>query len=135
MTTFSDLLKTARTNKSYWESKIRHKFALLLSEELQNRNLTQGQFAALAGVSPAYMSRVLSGNENLSIKTFIKLTRSLDLIFDIDIQAAMPDFAQEPICAGGQDTVNWGLLDDLVHKKHGSPLFKNGREWSRERGW
>src|SRR3546814_17090988 len=70
------------------------------------------------------MSRVLSGNENLSIKTFIKLTRSLDLIFDIDIQAAMPDFAHEPICAGGQDIVNWGLLEDLVPQKHGSPLFK-----------
>src|SRR3546814_18052268 len=82
MTTFSDLLKTARTNISYWESKIRHKFALLLSEELQNRNLTQGQFAVLAGVSPAYLFRVLSGHENMSITTFIKLTRTLDLIFN-----------------------------------------------------
>ncbi|MGO3842517.1 MAG: helix-turn-helix domain-containing protein [Alcaligenes pakistanensis] len=125
MANFSSLIQKAKENNEYWESSIRHKIALALLGQLADLKLTQTDLAKKSGVSAAYISRVLSGNENMSIKTIIKLTRSINLSFDVTAYPSAPkihSITQEKI---NECTSTWNALDiqSQFRRNHGSPLL------------
>lgn len=120
MTTFSRLIEKAKRGNSYWESKVRHKFALRLSQTLRERSISQVEFAKMADVSAGYISRVLAGNENLSVRTLVKLARALDLEFDIEICSKAPVFHQ----LGGDVSPDWSLLQQAFRRQHGSTQLR-----------
>lgn len=120
MTTFSQLIDKAKQGNSYWESKARHKFAIRLAETLKERGISQAEYAKLADVSAGYISRVLAGNENLSVRTLVKLTRALDLEFDIEIHSKAPVFHQ----LSEDASPDWSLLQQAFRRQHGSPQLR-----------
>lgn len=84
MSKFAKLMTKAKESNEFSESKVRNKVAIQIANILKDKKITQTEFADAVGVSAAYISKVLSGNENFSVKTLVKLTRALDA--DIDIQ-------------------------------------------------
>ena len=46
---------------------------------LENLNMSQKQLAELVGCSPQYVSRLLKGEENLTLETLCKLERALNV--------------------------------------------------------
>lgn len=54
------------------------KIALEIRKMLRTRGLSQSQFAVLVGVSDAQISKILSGKENLSLKTISRLEKALE---------------------------------------------------------
>lgn len=46
-------------------------------DEMENKGLTQKEFAQRVGCSQQYISRILKGKENLSIETISKIEAAL----------------------------------------------------------
>lgn len=116
MAEFSQSVKEAKQHNDYWEFKARHRFAMQLLRALKSREISQSEFARRAGVSAGYVSRVLSGSENLSIRTLVKLCRALDLTLDIQVNPQAPVFQRKH-----QENLDWSLLEQALRRRHGSP--------------
>ena len=55
------------------------KVALSVINYMQDSNLTRSELAKKLGVSTQYLSRILSGTENFSIKTIAKIESALGI--------------------------------------------------------
>jgi transcriptional regulator with XRE-family HTH domain len=54
---------------------------------MRERGLTRADLAARMGVSPGRVSQILSGSENLTLRTLAALSTALDARFDIELSA------------------------------------------------
>ena len=70
-------LKDIKKTDAYWVEKATIDFVSDLYEQLEKKNLSKADFARLIGKSKAYVTKVLSGEENFTIKTMVKLSRAL----------------------------------------------------------
>lgn len=70
---FSSALEEAREHPAYWQEDILVDVAHHLARELESRKMTQADLASKLGVKPGYISRVLRGHENLTLKTLAKI--------------------------------------------------------------
>jgi transcriptional regulator with XRE-family HTH domain len=64
-------------NEEYAQTEALLNAANLISEAIEQRNINQTELAELLGVSRGYVSRLLSGNENMSIKNVAKVLHVL----------------------------------------------------------
>lgn len=64
-------------NKS-WLRHSQH-IAMLMLDKMEKMKMTQTQLAALMGCSQQYVSKVLKGQENLSLETMSKIEDCLDI--------------------------------------------------------
>ena len=55
-------------------------------ERMKQKGISQRELAKRLGVSDAYISKILKGNENISLKTLIKLALALGLNVEIKMQ-------------------------------------------------
>lgn len=69
--------------KAEWRRKNRdwlrysRKIAIVVAMSLEELNMSQKQLAELVGCSPQYVSKLLKGEENLTLETLCKLERVL----------------------------------------------------------
>src|SRR5262249_53618646 len=70
---------------------------------MRERNLSRADLATRMGVSPGRVSQVLSGGENLTLRTLASLATALDARFDLDLRplkaaadAATSDYGPRP---------------------------------------
>ncbi|CAB3850998.1 helix-turn-helix domain-containing protein [Achromobacter animicus] len=84
MANLTELLNKAREQNSFWESSLQADIASQVLRLLQQNNMSQARLAEALQVNPAYVSRVLGGGENLSIKTMVKIARALNKHVKID---------------------------------------------------
>jgi len=54
------------------------------------RGLTRADLAGLMGVSPGRVSQILSGGENLTLRTLTTLTAALDTRFSLELRPCEP---------------------------------------------
>jgi len=64
-------------NKS-WLRHSQH-IAMLMLDKMEEMNMTQKQLAEMMGCSQQYVSKVLKGQENLSLETMAKIEDCLDI--------------------------------------------------------
>ena len=57
---------------------------------LRERGLTRADLAARMGVSPGRVSQVLSGGENLTLRTLVSLATALDGRFEVQFRPYKP---------------------------------------------
>ncbi len=57
-----------------------------LYRRMEELGINQHKLATQLGVSDAYISRVLKGHENISLKTLVKIAMALELDLKIDFQ-------------------------------------------------
>jgi ribosome-binding protein aMBF1 (putative translation factor) len=55
------------------------KIAIVVAMSLEELDMSQKQLAELVGCSPQYVSRLLKGEENLTLETLCKLERALNV--------------------------------------------------------
>lgn len=58
-----------------------------ISWYMRERGLTRADLAARMGVSPGRVSQILSGGENLTLRTLAALSTALDARFDLELKA------------------------------------------------
>lgn len=57
---------------------------------LREQGLTRAELASRMGVSPGRISQVLSGGENLTLRTLAALSTALDAQFDVQLGSRKP---------------------------------------------
>jgi transcriptional regulator with XRE-family HTH domain len=57
---------------------------------MRERDLTRADLANLMGVSPGRISQVLSGGENLTLRTLASLAAALDAHFEVELSSEKP---------------------------------------------
>jgi antitoxin component HigA of HigAB toxin-antitoxin module len=77
-----------------------------ITVHLREQGLTRAELASRMGVSPGRISQVLSGGENLTLRTLAALSTALDAQFDIQLRPSKPvaDAAGSPGATGPTST-------------------------------
>ncbi len=75
---FKSFLKEAKKNDSYWVEKLKLDFTSELYKLMTETGVTKKELAGIIGTSPAYITKVFSGNANFTFESIVKLTRALD---------------------------------------------------------
>jgi len=61
-----------------------------ITVHLQEHGLTRAELASRMGVSPGRISQVLSGGENLTLRTLAAVSTALDAQFDVQLNSSKP---------------------------------------------
>ena len=74
---------------------------------LREHGLTRAELASRMGVSPGRISQVLSGGENLTLRTLAAVSTALDAQFDVQLNSRKPvsDAGSGPAFTGAGDTL------------------------------
>lgn len=75
---FRELFEGARQHEDYWTEGIVLEFTEEISRLMKERNISSKVLAERIGRSPAYVTKVLRGNANLTIGTMVMLARALE---------------------------------------------------------
>lgn len=77
-----------------------------ITVHLREHGLTRAELASRMGVSPGRISQVLSGGENLTLRTLAALSTALDAQFDVQLTSVKPvsDAGSGPALADFGDT-------------------------------
>jgi len=78
MTTLSDYLNTAKQEDTYWIEDAKIGFAVEIERHMERCQINKRQLADRLGTSPAYITKVLRGDANLTIESLVKLSRAVE---------------------------------------------------------
>ena len=78
-----------------------------ITVHLREHCLTRAELASRMGVSPGRISQVLSGGENLTLRTLAALSTALDAQFDMQLSSRKPasDAGFGPAFTGSGDSL------------------------------
>ncbi len=77
MKAWKSLKEKIRKSESYWVEKSKLDFTGSLFAQMKSKNLTKSALARKLGLSAPYISRVMAGDENLTIESMVKLSRAV----------------------------------------------------------
>ncbi len=84
---FQKELQTSRKHLAYYEEGLRVETAARILDAMENRSVSRSELARRLNVSPAYITKILRGNANLSLESLAKLAFALDLKWDLILMA------------------------------------------------
>lgn len=73
---YRQLVEAAKDQDVYWIEVAKHDFAFSIYRQLKRHGITSAVLAKQLGVSPPYVSKVLKGDENLTIESMVKIVRA-----------------------------------------------------------
>jgi transcriptional regulator with XRE-family HTH domain len=74
---FTRLLSDAKQRDSYWVARAIATFTEELHNLAEQQQISRAELARLLGTSPAYITKIFSGNVNFTIDTMVRLARAL----------------------------------------------------------
>ncbi|WP_161499906.1 helix-turn-helix domain-containing protein [Rhodoferax sp. TS-BS-61-7] len=80
MTKFKEAIAKARQSEGYWLSRVKLGVASQLQDHLKAANITQEKYAEKLGVKPPQVSRALSGTNNPTLETLVKMGWALGYV-------------------------------------------------------
>lgn len=75
---FKDLISKAKQRDSCWVAKAIQDFTEDLFRLMEERGVNKVELARRVAASPAYITRVLRGNTNLTLETMVRLTQAVE---------------------------------------------------------
>lgn len=75
---FKAFIKDAKKQDTYWVEKAILEFTSELYKLMLENGVSKKEMANTIGTSPAYITKVFSGNANFTIESMVKLTRALE---------------------------------------------------------
>ncbi|MFZ1547900.1 MAG: helix-turn-helix transcriptional regulator [Candidatus Nitrotoga sp.] len=81
MTAFSAMLREVKSKDSYWVEAAKLDFALELTRHMNVQSVSKADMAKRLGTSPAYITKLLRGDTNLTIESMVKASRALGCDF------------------------------------------------------
>lgn len=127
---FKSILEEARRHDDYWETWLVSDFTEELCRRMESLRMSRKAFAESIGTTPAYVTQVLRGDENLTVKTIAKLARAVGSVVRIHLAPVgsyttwidLPASARRPVEAAslveiGFTDVGGPSLPTEVHTK------------------
>ena len=107
--TLTDLKKRIKNREMLRESQ---QIALKVLMKLDNLGWSQKDLAKKMEVTPQQITKIVSGKENLTIETQIKLQNILDVDVEVDVDTELEQFIEE--CDNNQIEDCLELMNDLI---------------------
>jgi transcriptional regulator with XRE-family HTH domain len=85
-TTFRELLEEAKADHEYVAHRLSLDFSIHLSRAMKEKGLTRSALAEKLGCKPAYVTKVLRGDENFTLNSMAKLAHAVDLDLKLDVR-------------------------------------------------
>jgi transcriptional regulator with XRE-family HTH domain len=83
---FAELFARAEKTLAYQADAVALDFCDAVRRMLELRQISRAELARRLDVSPAYVSKMLSGDENLTIETMVKVAMALDGTVALDVR-------------------------------------------------
>ncbi len=74
---FEELIAQAKNEDAFWAEKAILEFTQEIFRLMAAKNVSRAELARRIGSSPAYVTKILSGNANFTIDSMVKLTRAI----------------------------------------------------------
>ena len=78
---FASLLEDARSNDAYFEERAILEFTEQVVAKMHERKISKKELAERMNVSPAFVTKFLSGDNNFTFCLVVKVARALDMEF------------------------------------------------------
>ena len=91
--TFTQLFAEARGMPEYWEEGAILDFTEALYAAMEEQGVTRAELARRLGTSQAYITRVLGGHANFTLKTMAKLALALGMQLEVGLVPQRPPAA------------------------------------------
>jgi len=78
-------LRDAKKRLAYWIEHAVLDFTYSLEQRMRSHDVNRAELARRLGTSQAYITKILSGNANFTIKSMVSLCRALDATIHIEI--------------------------------------------------
>lgn len=73
---YRDLVDAAKATDKYWIENAKHDLAFGLHRQIRRSGMSNAELATKLDVKPPYISKVMRGDENLTIESMVKLVRA-----------------------------------------------------------
>jgi len=107
MKTFRDILEKARKHESYWIESALYDFTETICELMESSNMNRTELARRLDVSPAYITKLLRGNANVTIKTMVRLSRVFGRELHITLHEGAAQQARVSVGVSDLSTRSW----------------------------
>jgi transcriptional regulator with XRE-family HTH domain len=82
---FKQLFEEAEKHDDYWISELILDFTDDLYRAMKKKNIKKSELATKLGTSPAYITKVLRGDVNFTLKTMFRLAKAVGENFDVHL--------------------------------------------------
>lgn len=117
MAKFSDRLREAKSKDSYWIEAAKLDFALEFTRLMKEKGVNKAEMANRLNTSPAYITKLLRGDANLTIESMVKAVRALNCDFHTHISHP-------------NASVRW--FDVHVSKGIAAESYSDGLSWAKQ---
>ena len=85
---FEELFQRAEEHPGYWVELAKLEFTEEMLARMKERGISKSQLATLLGAKPAFVTRLVSGHNNFTLETMVRVARALDCEFRCHLQPA-----------------------------------------------
>jgi len=75
---FKKMFSDVKKDDSYWSEKAKLDFAIELNSLIEKRGMSRADLARALGKTPAYITKILRGENNFTIETMTSISKVLD---------------------------------------------------------
>ncbi len=86
-------------NNEFWSEIAKLEFVASLNKAMTEKSICKSDLARLIGKSPAYITKIMSGDANLTIESMVMLARAVKMKFT-------PTLTAEPVSGGASKVVS-----------------------------
>lgn len=86
MENYVQFIEDARASVDYWTEGTIDDFIRAISDVLQEAEMTRADLARAIGKTPGYVSKVLGGSENLTVRTMNTIAAGLELAVRVRLE-------------------------------------------------
>jgi predicted transcriptional regulator len=84
------LIKQDMQTDDFWSGIAKLEFVVAINKSMKEKNISKSDLARLIGKSPAYITKIMTGDVNLTIESMVMITRAVDMRYS-------PTIIEEPV--------------------------------------
>jgi len=88
---FKSIFEQQKQSIGFWEEMAIIEFTEAVLEQLEQQNMSKAELAEKMDVSPAYITRLLGGSNNLTLRTMVRAARALGCEFGCYLKPTQND--------------------------------------------
>ncbi|MBS9782161.1 MAG: helix-turn-helix transcriptional regulator [Gammaproteobacteria bacterium] len=115
MSIFGSLLQNIRNSLGFWVETAKFDFASEILKEMKTQGISKKELAEKMEVSPAMVTRIISGTHNATIETLVKTAYSMDRKINFNLV----DFDEKP------KSSIWNHTEILINKDASNETIYN----------
>jgi transcriptional regulator with XRE-family HTH domain len=85
---FEELFQRAEERTGYWVELAKLEFTEEMLAGMRDRGIKKSQLAAALGAKPAFVTRLVSGHNNFTLETMVRIAQALNCEFRCHLQPA-----------------------------------------------